>query len=101
MSTQHSGARSSPRDHLAGLEAHLAGRGFETYLHDKGLTVIAPTDPLGFRLTTMIQCRPRWDDGGKLWFLTDQGAPLAEAGRIIDTAVAVTALLRPLPGARS
>jgi hypothetical protein len=45
----------------------------------------------------MVVCRVRWKDGGRLWFFTDEDVPLAEASRIVDAAVAITALLRPTP----
>ncbi|MFC7731236.1 hypothetical protein [Actinomadura keratinilytica] len=46
----------------------------------RGLTVtrmLHVEDVAGVSLT--ITCRPRPEDGGRLWFFTDDGAPVSEA----------------------
>lgn len=40
-----------------------------------------------------ITCRPREDDGGRLWFFHSWGEPIAEADRVVDAAVAIAAAL--------
>jgi hypothetical protein len=40
-----------------------------------------------------ITCRTRPDDGGRMWFHSSWGAPIAEADRITDAALAVRSVL--------
>ncbi|GLZ16150.1 hypothetical protein Acsp04_63850 [Actinomadura sp. NBRC 104425] len=58
----------------------LAALGRKLALH--GLTVAAHTlrvaDAAGVWLT--ITCRPREEDGGRLWFFTGDGEPISETG---------------------
>ncbi|MFB4300200.1 hypothetical protein [Actinomadura sp. NTSP31] len=37
----------------------------------------------------MITCRSRAEDGGRLWFFTSWGEPIAEAERVVDAAVII------------
>jgi len=41
-----------------------------------------------------ITCRPRPDDGGRLWFFTGAGEPLAEAAHLPDAILHLRAHLR-------
>ncbi|TDD65675.1 hypothetical protein [Actinomadura rubrisoli] len=82
--------------HLASLQARLNGQGFKTRLDSSSLIVIARQDE-GPRLADTITCRRRDSDGGRLWFWTSWGEPIAEAEHIVDAAVIIAANLGPQP----
>jgi hypothetical protein len=83
------GDYASSRSRLAALREHLTARGLRVEA-DGQLIVRAGGDvPRAIRVT----CRPREDDGRKLWFFTHWGEPLAEAHDVIGAAVAITGLL--------
>jgi hypothetical protein len=80
-------------DPLAALGAHLAAHGFKVDLTADGLRVINPKvggccAEVPYAADT-ITCRPRRDDGDRLWLWTSWGEPLAEADRITDATMAI------------
>jgi hypothetical protein len=83
-------ARPNP---LAALGAHLGAHGFAVELTDRGLKVsnpeVAGCCPEVAHASDTITCRPRPEDGGRLWFFSSWGQPLAEADRITDALIAV------------
>ncbi|GAA2398279.1 hypothetical protein GCM10010191_01240 [Actinomadura vinacea] len=83
-------ARPNP---LARLGAHLGAHGFAVDLTDRGLTVsnpeVAGCCPEVARTSDTITCRSRREDGGRLWFWSSWGQPLAEADHITDALIAV------------
>jgi len=50
----------------------------------RGLTVTDTTDRLHVEdatgISVTITCRPREEDGGRLWFFTGDGEPISETG---------------------
>jgi hypothetical protein len=82
---------------LAALGAHLSSRGFKVDLTARGLSVRNPNVPgccdEVAHASDTIACRPRLDDGGRLWFFTSWNAPIAEADRITDATMAIKANL--------
>ena len=89
--------RMIPSDPLAVLGAHLAAHGLTVELTAKGLVVRNPEAggyrDQGGRASDTITCRRRPDDGGRRWFYTSRGEPIAEADRIVDARVYVLGLL--------
>lgn len=65
--------------------------GMAATLRDNRLEVVR-VQPDGRRRET-ITCVPRPDDGGKLWFWDSQRRPVAEADKIADAALRITAHL--------
>ncbi|MFI0485654.1 hypothetical protein [Actinomadura sp. 9N215] len=89
----------SSRDPLAALGAHLSARrlGLEVELTASGLRVVNPDVPgccseVG-RLSDVVTCRPRSEDGERDWFFTSWNEPVAEAGRITDAALFIVGYL--------
>lgn len=85
--------RTTSESRLAALGAHLGARGLIVNLTARGLYVQNPEvsgccDAAKHPADT-ITCRPRPDDGGRMWFFTSWGAPIAEADRITEAALAV------------
>jgi hypothetical protein len=82
---------------LAALGAHLGSRGFKIDLNAHGLTVTNPKVPGCCEQVAhagdTITCRPRPDDGGRMWFFTSWGEPIAEAHRITDAALFIRGVL--------
>ncbi|MFA1551334.1 hypothetical protein [Actinomadura chokoriensis] len=81
----------APLARLAALGAHLAARRFEVRLDSRGLQVTSPQvkDCCGRRESDTIFCRVRDEDGGRLWYFTASGEPIAPADRVTDAAVFV------------
>ncbi|GAA3965953.1 hypothetical protein GCM10023085_55560 [Actinomadura viridis] len=77
--------RTTQTNRLAALGAHLSARGYEVDLIDQGLRVV--NTQVTPHTTITITCCPRPEDGGRGWFFTASGDPVAEAGRIIDAGV--------------
>ncbi|GLZ11334.1 hypothetical protein Acsp04_15690 [Actinomadura sp. NBRC 104425] len=71
-----------------------------TSLGADGLTVARTADGLQVTnedvpgATDTITCRPRPEDGGRLWFWTGRGEPLAEADHLRDAILYVRVHLR-------
>ncbi|WP_131738395.1 hypothetical protein [Actinomadura roseirufa] len=87
---------------LGALMSRLHAYGLETDLRRGELVVINPKVPGCCvdlpRAADTITCRPREDDGGRLWFHTSWGEPIAQANHIIDAALTVATTLRaPTP----
>ncbi|MFC5749530.1 hypothetical protein [Actinomadura rugatobispora] len=82
-------------DPLAPLAGFLAGQGLKTELTDKGLKVVNPkiAGCCSAHAADTITCRPRTDDGGRLWFFTSWGEPIAEPHHIADAALFIRANL--------
>ncbi|MFF5262689.1 hypothetical protein ACFY4C_27475 [Actinomadura viridis] len=78
-------------DHLATLGTQLSIRGYEVKPTEHGLRVTNPKMAVCCQgtpqATVTITCRPRPEDGGRLWFYTETGEPVAEADRITDAGV--------------
>jgi hypothetical protein len=78
---------------LAALGAYLGAHGFAVELTARGLVVRNPDVPgccEEVKVTSdTITCRPRDTDGGRLWFFTSWGEPIAEADRIVDARIFV------------
>ena len=81
----------APLARLAALGAHLAARKFDVRLDSRGLRVTSPQvkDCCGRRKSDRISCRARGEDGGRLWYFTASGEPIAPADRVTDAAVFV------------
>jgi hypothetical protein len=77
-------------DRLAALGAYLKPHGFVTELGAKGLVVRHPQHR---DVADTITCRPREDDGGRLWFFTSWQEPLAEADRLFDVVTQIKGYL--------
>ncbi|WP_131737816.1 hypothetical protein [Actinomadura roseirufa] len=64
--------------------------GLETVLQRRKLIVINPKAPGCCpdvpRPADTVTCKPRAEDGERLWFFTSWGKPIAEADRIVDAA---------------
>jgi hypothetical protein len=69
----------------------LVGQGLKAELTDKGLKVVNPqiAGCCSAHAADTITCRPRTDDGGRMWFWTSWGAPIAEAHQIPDAALII------------
>ncbi|WP_131740332.1 hypothetical protein [Actinomadura roseirufa] len=82
---------------LGALMTRLHVYGLETVLQRRKLIVINPKAPgccdYVPRLADTITCKPREDDGGRLWFVTSWGEPIAEANHIVDAALTVATTL--------
>ncbi|WP_131738365.1 hypothetical protein [Actinomadura roseirufa] len=83
---------------LGALMSRLHAYGLETVLQRRKLIVVNPEasgccDDVP-RLADTVTCRPRRDDGGRLWFWTSWGEPIAEANHIVDAALTVATTLR-------
>ncbi|WP_131740806.1 hypothetical protein [Actinomadura roseirufa] len=97
------GERSGDADHpdayarLGALMSRLHVYGLETVLQRRKLIVINPKAPgccdYVPRPADTIACKPREDDGGRLWFVTSWGEPIAEANHIVDAALTVATTL--------
>ena len=81
----------APLARLAALGAHLAARKFDVQLGSRGLLVTSPQVKgcCGRRESETISCRVRNEDGGRLWYFTASGEPIASADRVTDAAVFV------------
>ncbi|MFF5262579.1 hypothetical protein ACFY4C_26895 [Actinomadura viridis] len=77
--------RTTQTNRLAALGAHLSARGYKVDLIEQGLQVINTQVTPNTSVT--ITCRARQEDGGRRWFFTATGDPVAEAARIIDAGV--------------
>ncbi|MGC4956160.1 hypothetical protein ACLQ2P_23305 [Actinomadura citrea] len=82
---------------LAALREHMTVRGFEVEFDGSSLTVKAALDGAGVPRAVKITCKARGSDGGRLWFWTHWGEPLAEAGDITGAEVALVGLLAARP----
>ncbi|WP_433325986.1 hypothetical protein [Spirillospora sp. CA-294931] len=93
--------RTSEPDPLAALGAHLGARGFTVELTREGLQVTNPrvagccaeVPHVGDTIT----CRAREEDGGRLWFWTSWGDPIAPADRITDATMVILGNLADRP----
>lgn len=79
----------TPRQRLYTLERHLTLNEFEVTpqgadIIDHIVVTLPEAD-----LTITIRCRPRVSDGGRCWFVSDAGTPLAEADQVINAAMVV------------
>ncbi|GAA3962156.1 hypothetical protein GCM10023085_50830 [Actinomadura viridis] len=83
--------RTTQTNRLAALGAHLSARGYEVDLIEQGLRVI--NTQVTPNTTVTITCRARPEDGGRRWFFTTSGDPVAEAGRVIDAGVDIMSRL--------
>ncbi|WP_131736223.1 hypothetical protein [Actinomadura roseirufa] len=101
-SAEGDGARPEPEHpdahaRLGALMSRLQVYGLETVLQRRKLLVINPNPPGCCpdvrRPADTIMCRPRDDDGARLWFFTSWGEPIAEAERIVDAALIVATTL--------
>jgi hypothetical protein len=83
----------TPQNSLAALGAHLGARGFTVDLRADGLKVTNPETRECCGVTRhasdTIACRKRDSDGGRLWFWTAWGEPIAEADHITDATVII------------
>ncbi|MFV2173046.1 hypothetical protein ACFHW2_24825 [Actinomadura sp. LOL_016] len=89
--------RTIPHDPLAALGAYLGARRLEVELTARGLRVANP-DASGCCddasvPSDLITCRPRRDDGGRLWFWTSWNEPIAEADRVVEATTFVLGYL--------
>jgi hypothetical protein len=82
-------------DPLAPLAGFLAGQGLKAELTDTGLKVVNPqiAGCCSAHAADMVSCRPRPEDGGRLWYWTSWGAPIAEADHIVDAALIIRGYL--------
>jgi hypothetical protein len=71
---------------LAALGAHLGAHGFGIELTAQGLKV---SHPRGGKAVDTVTCRARAEDGGRVWFYSGSGRPIAEAERIIDAKMVI------------
>lgn len=78
----------TPELRLAALAAHLAARKLDVGLDSHGLRVRKP-QANGDGAADTISCRIRPEDGGRLWYFTSRGEPIAPADRVTDAAVFV------------
>ncbi|WP_131738100.1 hypothetical protein [Actinomadura roseirufa] len=82
---------------LGALMSRLHIYGLTTVLQRCGLTVINPKAvgccPDVPHPADTITCKAREDDGGRSWFFTSWGEPIAEADRIVDAALIVATTL--------
>jgi hypothetical protein len=76
---------------LAKLAAYLAGQGLKAELTERGLKVVNPriAGCCSPHAADTITCRPRTEDGGRPWFWTSWGEPIAEADHIVDAALII------------
>ncbi|MCP9953145.1 hypothetical protein [Actinomadura madurae] len=77
----------TPELRLAALAAHLSARKLDVGLDSGGLRVRKPQAKGNAEDT--ISCRVRPEDGGRLWYFTSGGEPIAPADRVTDAAVFV------------
>ena len=82
---------------LDALRMLAAGAGLDTALSYGTLTVAAPPAEREPARTDEVSCRPRPDDGGRLWFFDGDGNPIAEADHLTDTVVHLGGTLRRNP----
>ncbi|MFD0686829.1 hypothetical protein [Actinomadura fibrosa] len=87
---------------LAALNNRLEVYRLDTVLEGCSLVVLNP-HAIGcceqvHRPADRITCRRRGDDGGRWWFWTSWGQPIAEADRVVDAAVIIAGYLRASSG---
>ncbi|WP_131735724.1 hypothetical protein [Actinomadura roseirufa] len=94
---QDTGAHPDAHVRLGALTSRLHAYGLHTVLQRRRLTVVNPNRPgccaASPRPADTITCRPRPDDGGRLWFFTSWGTPITEACHIIDAALTIASTL--------
>ncbi|WP_131736018.1 hypothetical protein [Actinomadura roseirufa] len=82
---------------LGALMSRLHVYGLKTVLQRRSLIVINPNLPGccegAPQPADTITCGPREDDGGRAWFFTSWGKPIAEASHIVDAALTVATTL--------
>ncbi len=82
---------------LAALGMHLRAHGFATETVDGGLVVRNSASPgccdAQPTAADTIRCRPHTGDGGRYWFFTSWGLPIAEADRVTDALVRIKGYL--------
>ncbi|WP_131742356.1 hypothetical protein [Actinomadura roseirufa] len=82
---------------LGALMSRLHAYGLETVLQRRKLIAVNPKAPGCCddvpRRADTITCKPRPDDGDRLWFWTSWGEPIAEANHIVDAALTVATTL--------
>jgi hypothetical protein len=85
------GDRKSTADPLARLAAFLGGQGLKAEMTERGLKVVDPeiAGCCSAHAADMVTCRPRPEDGGRLWFWTSWGEPIAEADHIADAGLII------------
>jgi hypothetical protein len=83
--------RKSITDPLARLAAFLGGQGLKAEPTERGLRVVNPeiAGCCSAHAADTITCRPRPEDGGRLWYWTSWGEPIAEADHIVDAALII------------
>ncbi|XVQ11249.1 hypothetical protein ACQP1W_01370 [Spirillospora sp. CA-255316] len=85
--------RTTSESRLAALGAHLGARGLTVEFTAKGLRVtnphVAGCCADAAHPADTITCRARREDGGRTWFWTSWGEPVAEADRITDAAMVI------------
>ncbi|WP_131741642.1 hypothetical protein [Actinomadura roseirufa] len=71
--------------------------GLKTVLQRRSLIVINPNLPGccegAPQPADTITCKPRPDDGGRLWYFTSWQEPIAEADHVVDAALSVATTL--------
>ncbi|MFC4913193.1 hypothetical protein [Actinomadura gamaensis] len=80
---------------LAALGARLAAFGFRVELAADLRVVDASVRGCCAEVahpSDRVTCRAREDDGGRLWFWTSWGEPIAEAARVEDAAIAINGM---------
>nr|BFE35189.1 hypothetical protein GCM10010200_074400 [Actinomadura rugatobispora] len=91
-------------DPLEALAGYLLGQGLKVERTKRGLKVINRdiTGCCSANAADTITCGPRRKDGGRLWFWTSWGEPIAEANHIVDAALIIRSNLarRALEGGR-
>ncbi|WP_131738577.1 hypothetical protein [Actinomadura roseirufa] len=82
---------------LGALMARLQIYELKTVLQRRSLIVLNPNLPGccegAPQPADTITCKRREDDGGRLWFFTSWGEPIAEADRVVDAALSVATTL--------
>ncbi|WP_433227941.1 hypothetical protein [Actinomadura formosensis] len=87
-----------PERRLAALGTHLSARGYRIDFLGTRLKVsnVHDSECCAQRLSDTVTCRARQDDGGRWWYFTSWGEPIAPADRVTDAAVSIQGYL-PLP----
>jgi hypothetical protein len=92
----------TPKAHLNALGMNLRGFGYEVEFAATHLVVRNPArgcpDQSGESdegAADTITCRPREDDGGRLWYFTSWNQPIAEADHYVVALTTIRAYLGP------
>ncbi|MEV5826731.1 hypothetical protein AB0L25_14230 [Spirillospora sp. NPDC052242] len=80
--------RTTPQQCLAALAAHLSARRLQVESTARGLRIENPDvpgcGPEASPATVTVTCRPRSDDGDRMWFFGPGHEPVAEADQIMN-----------------